>query len=83
LPGDALHAALVSFQSLSGPAFSTLVFEKWRDNSGQAWVHVTFNGAPCVVGDAVARQMQHPQLQQPLQLFPMEVLEQTLEQVPR
>ena len=42
---------------------------------------MTFNGSPCVVGDAVTRQTAHPLLQQPLQLFPMEVLEQALEQV--
>jgi hypothetical protein len=42
---------------------------------------MTFNGSPCVVGDAVARHTAHPLLQQPLQLFPIEVLEQALEQV--
>jgi hypothetical protein len=72
---------LFPFQIQSGPVFSVLVFEKWRDDSGQAWAHMTFNGSPCVVGDAVARQTAHPLLQQPLQLFPMEVLEQALEQV--
>ena len=63
------------------PLFSALVFEKWRDGDGQAWAHVTYNGVSCVVGDAVARQVLHPRLQQPLHVFPMESLEQALDQV--
>jgi hypothetical protein len=63
------------------PFASALVFEKWCDGKGQAWAQVTYNGTPCVVGDAVAQQVLHPLLQQPMHLFPMEMLEQTLEQV--
>jgi hypothetical protein len=60
---------------------SALVFEKWRDERGQAWAHVTFNGMPCVMGDAVARQVRHPALEQPLHVIPLEVFEMALEQV--
>jgi hypothetical protein len=60
---------------------SALVFEKWRDERGQAWAHVTFNGIPCVMGDAVARQVRHPALEEPLHVMPMEVFELALEQV--
>lgn len=60
---------------------SALVFEKWRDDGGRAWAHVTFNGVSCVIGDAVARQVRHPGLDQPLHVFPMEVFELALEQV--
>ncbi len=57
------------------------MFEKWRDDNGQAWAHISYNGAACVVGDAVARQTAHPQLQQPLHVFAMEALEEALEPV--
>jgi hypothetical protein len=57
------------------------VLEKWYDQCGQAWVQVTYNGVPCVVGDAVARQVSHPLLLQPLHVFPMQALEQVLQLV--
>ncbi len=81
MPGNLPAAILQIFQFSVIPVCSALVFEKWRDDNGQCWAHITLNGKPCVVGDAVARQIAHPLLQQPLFVFPMEVLEQALEQV--
>jgi hypothetical protein len=63
------------------PFDSALVFEKWRDDSGQAWAHVMYNGVSCAIGDAVTRQVSHPQLEQPLHVFPIEMLEQALQRV--
>lgn len=60
---------------------SALVFEKWRDESGQAWAHVSYNGVSCAIGDAVTRQVSHPQLEQPMHVFPIEMLEQALQRV--
>jgi hypothetical protein len=67
--------------SVTDPFHSALVFEKWRDDSGQAWAHVTYNGASCAIGDAVTRQVSHPQLEQPLHVFPIEMLEQAFQRV--